>query len=80
MPGWVDWMNRKHTEKCSVFLGAKRKMFSLLQNSDFGDSGLPFFRETRPARAPAPQWTSALCSAGAPAGSKKKGKRCQALY
>jgi len=41
-----------------------------MQDSDFGDSGLPFFRETRPARAPALHWTSALCSAGAPAGSK----------
>jgi len=43
---------------------------SLLQNSEFGHKVLPTLSDSRPAGAPALQWNSAFCSAGAPAGVK----------
>jgi len=44
-----------------------------MQNSEFGHKDLPTLCDSRPAGAPALQWNSAFCSAGALAGVKTTG-------
>ncbi len=51
-------------------MSGRASQLSLLQHSEIGHKGLPFLCDSRPAGAPALQWGSAFCSAGAPAGVK----------
>ena len=43
---------------------------SLVQDAEIGHENFPTLRDFRPAGAPAPQWISAFCGAGAPTGEK----------
>jgi len=56
---------RRRSSRRAVFYCLERELKAYI-----GHKNLPILYDSRPAGAPALQWNSAFCSAGAPAGTK----------
>lgn len=67
------WVGSEEVRKLALASLAVRELEGEpLEWSAIGHEALPTLRGSRPAGAPALQWISALCGAGAPAGEKTK--------